>query len=157
MKYLAYGANLNSEIFCARCPNAKFLGVDVLEGYRLMFKGEEPLAYATIEPWENFSVPYVLWEISEDDEKALDRYEGYPKHYQKHTVNIEFGGEKYSAMYYAKPEEEQVGQPMTHYVEVISQAYKDYKFDEKILLLALALSDEFYQRKMRIMRQGEDV
>lgn len=157
MKYLAYGANLDSDIMHSRCPNAKFLGTGLLKDYRLMFKGIEPIAYATIEPWENFSVPYVLWEISEDDEKALDRYEGYPESYQKHTVEIEFGGEKYTAMYYAKPEEESVGQPMTHYVEVIAQAYKDYKFDEKILLWALSLSDEYYQRKMRILRQGDDV
>ena len=74
MKYLAYGANMDAEIMSLRCPNAKFLGTGILEGYRLMFKGEEPNAYATIEQWGGYRVPYVLWEISEENERDLDKW-----------------------------------------------------------------------------------
>ena len=146
MKYLAYGANMDLEIMRSRCADAKFLGTGVLEGYRLMFKGVEPRAYATIEQWDGFKVPYVLWEISEEDEHELDHFEGYPKSYGKQTVPIEFGGEKFLAMYYAKPDKQPVGQPMEHYVEVLSEAYKKFKFDYSILEAALKLSNDYYQQ-----------
>lgn len=145
MKYLAYGANMSSEIMRYRCKDARFLGVGMLEGYRLLFKGEEPLAYATIEQWDGYKVPYVLWELSADDETALDRFEGYPKTYQKDTVTIEHDGQQFLAMYYHKSAEESVGQPMTHYTEVLAAAYYRYSFDINILNEALRLSNDYYQ------------
>lgn len=145
MKYLAYGANMDEEIMRQRCRTAAILGTGELDGYRLMFKGEEPRAYATIEPWEGYKVPFVLWEITEADERALDRFEGYPRSYGKQVVEIEFGGEKCLAMFYQKPEDQSLGQPMTHYVEVLEAAYEKFKFDRSILDVALKFSDDFYQ------------
>ena len=147
MKYIAYGANMDTEIMLGRCKDAKFLGTGVLEGYRLMFKGVEPTAYATIEQWEGYRVPYVLWEISAEDERKLDHYEGYPKSYGKQTIMIDFGDEKFLAMFYQKPEEQSVGQPMTHYADVLSEAYDKFKFDRSILDAALKLSNDYYQQK----------
>lgn len=147
MKYLAYGANMDEEIMGLRCSGAKFLGTGELEGYRLLFKGEEPLAYATIEQWEGYRVPYVLWEITLADELNLDSWEGYPQVYRKHTAAIEFGGQKYLAIYYAKDESQPVGQPMTHYVEVLEAAYEKFKFNRAILDEALRLSNDYYQRR----------
>lgn len=147
MKYLAYGSNMNEDIMKGRCPQAKFLGTGILENMRLLFKGEEPNAYATIEEWQGYSVPYVLWEITEDDEKELDNFERVPYCYQKKSVEIEYDDENYWATFYAKSAELPVGQPMTHYVDVLENAYDKFKFDEKILEEALKLSDEYYQRK----------
>ena len=146
MKYLAYGANMDVEIMRTRCTEATLLGTGVLENFRLMFKGKEPNAYATIEPWEGFSVPYVLWEITAGDEKHLDRFEGFPRAYKKHTVKVDFGGEIVPAMYYAKPENQSVGQPMTHYVDCLARSYERFNFDRAILDEALRLSDEHFQR-----------
>lgn len=148
MKYLAYGANMDVEMMAKRCATAKFLGTGILDGYRLLFKGVEPSAYATIERWDGFKVPFVLWEISAADEVALDHYEGYPKFYGKQVIQIEFGGEKILAMFYAKDEELAIGQPMTHYVEVLEGAYDFHKFDRAILDEALRLSSDDYQRRM---------
>lgn len=147
MKYLAYGSNLDKAIMKNRCREAKFLGTGILEGYRLLFKGEEPTVYATIEQWEGFSVPYVLWEISAVDEKNLDKEAKYPQRYGKAEINITYNGETVKAMYYAQAETERVGQPMTHYVDVLEAAYRKYKFDKEILAEALRLSDEYYQRQ----------
>lgn len=149
MKYLAYGSNLDKAIMKNRCREAKFLGTGVLEGYRLLFKGEEPTAYATIEQWEGFNVPYALWEISAVDEHNLDKEAQYPRRYGKAEINIIFNGEEVKAMYYAQAEDERVGQPMTHYIEVLEAAYRKYKFDKAILEEALRLSEEYYQRQGR--------
>lgn len=145
MKYLAYGSNMDEGIMKSRCPNAKFLETGLLQDYRLMFKGEEPNAYATIEEWEGYSVPYVLWEITENDEKELDYFKRAPYCYQKQTIELEYDDDDYTIMFYAKSDEERVGQPMTHYIDVLENAYDEYKFDEKILEEALRLSNEYYQ------------
>ena len=62
-KYLAYGANMSVEMMAKRCPDAKLLGTGELKNFRLMFKGELTSSYGTIEPWDGFSVPFVLWDI----------------------------------------------------------------------------------------------
>ena len=147
MKYLAYGANMDAEIIFSRCADAKFLGTGILVGYRLLFKGEEPSAYATIEPWDNYRVPYVLWEISANDERSLDDWEGYPSFYGKQVVSVEFGNEKFLAMFYQKDEKQPVGQPMTHYIEVLESAYKKFGFDRSILDDAIKFSNDFFQRR----------
>ena len=51
-KYLAYGANMSVEMMARHCPDAKLLGTGELKNFRLMFKGEPPSSYGTIEPWE---------------------------------------------------------------------------------------------------------
>ena len=76
--YLAYGSNLNLRQMAYRCPTAKVLGSAKLTGYRLLFRGGNGGAVATIEKQKGESVPVMLWRIMPNDEKALDRYEGYP-------------------------------------------------------------------------------
>jgi gamma-glutamylcyclotransferase (GGCT)/AIG2-like uncharacterized protein YtfP len=79
MKYFAYGSNLNIKQMQWRCLNAVPLGAYTLQGYQLVFR-----VYADIIPVTNKSVKGGLWEISEKDEKSLDRYEGYPTVYKKY-------------------------------------------------------------------------
>lgn len=135
-KYLAYGTNMDVDMMKDRCPDAKLLGTGILKNFRLMFKGEPPSSYGTIEPWEGFNVPFVLWDISPADEKRLDRFEGYPRVYQKHTVTFDLNGETFTAMYYAKPETQPVGAPNDHYVAVLWAAYEYFNFDLDILIRA---------------------
>ena len=79
-KYFAYGANTNNENMKYRCPLAINLGKLILPDYRLVFRG-----VADIEPYAGSSVQGVLWEITEDCEKSLDVYEGYPHLYRKES------------------------------------------------------------------------
>ena len=78
MKYFAYGSNLNHEHMLWRCKDATCLGKHTLQGYQLVFR-----FYADIIPSQDNTVIGGLWEISENDEAALDRYEGYPNLYEK--------------------------------------------------------------------------
>ena len=74
--YLAYGSNLNKEQMQKRCPGAVPVGAMVLKGYELRFRG--PL---TIVKKKGGRVPLGIWQVSEEDEKSLDRYEGFPMVY----------------------------------------------------------------------------
>lgn len=76
MLYLAYGSNLHLLQMARRCPTAKVFGTALLNGYRMLFRGNGWGGVATVERDAESSVPVLLWEIQPADEAALDRYEG---------------------------------------------------------------------------------
>lgn len=155
MKYLAYGSNMDEGIMMGRCPKAKLIGTGILKDWRLMFKGYETFVttYATIEQWQGYQVPYLLWEITEEDEKSLDRYEGVSKFcYYKKYVEVEVGGEKYTALVYVKDETEPVNVACDHYTAVLWDAYVKFGFDLEILKAACNFSDERLQRRRAMER-----
>lgn len=75
--YIAYGSNLNVRQMKQRCPSARIIGTANLDGWQLLFKGSQTGSYLTIEKKKGSTVPVAVWEITAEDEKALDRYEGY--------------------------------------------------------------------------------
>ena len=62
--YLAYGSNLNLGQMAHRCPDSKVAGKAELPGYRLLFRGGQHNAHATIEKSEGHTVPALLWKVS---------------------------------------------------------------------------------------------
>lgn len=83
--YFAYGSNMNLNQMAFRCPDAEVIESVQVEGYRLAFRGG---GVATILPEEGSRVEGVLWRISADDERSLDRYEGYPRLYGKEEIRV---------------------------------------------------------------------
>ena len=82
--YLAYGSNLNKYQMNFRCPDAVPAGSCVLNNWELVFRR----GVLTIEPCPGGIVPLGIWKISENDEKSLDRYEGFPSFYYKKTLRL---------------------------------------------------------------------
>ena len=70
--YIAYGSNLDIPQMRMRCSGARIIGTSMIEGYRLLFKGSRTGSYLTIEPQEGASVPVAAWEVSAENEAALD-------------------------------------------------------------------------------------
>lgn len=136
--YIAYGSNMDEKQMAYRCPEAQLLGTAEVENYRLLFKGSKTGAYATIEPEKDSRVPVLLWEITEQDERNLDRYEGYPRFYYKRELEILFEGERKTAMVYIMHEENLLGMPSERYQKVILNAYRKFGFDSSVLEKALA-------------------
>ena len=75
MIYAAYGSNMNVAQMSFRCPAAIELGVGEIEGYEMYFSYK---GVANIQPNSDERVPVVIWKLTEECIKALDRYEGYP-------------------------------------------------------------------------------
>lgn len=126
--YIAYGSNLNIAQMKRRCPTAKLVGVSEIKDYELVFRG-----VATIEKKKESRVPVGVWEIEENDEKALDLYEGYPRFYKKEDFNIDLDGEKIEAMAYVMTPGHRLGMPSDYYFNVIYQGYKDNGLDINVL------------------------
>ena len=98
MKYIAYGSNMVKEQMAHRCPGAMLIGIGYLPNHRLEF-----YLHATVERTRahGAKVPVAVWEISEEDERSLDRYEGFPTYYTKHRrlVVMDDGTELWGMVY----------------------------------------------------------
>ena len=145
--YIAYGSNLHRDQMRRRCPGAKVIGTSVLDGYRLMFKGSGTGAYLTIEPRAGRKVPVAVYLVTEEDEKALDRYEGYPRFYYKEEMTITVEGictgkkSKKKAFVYIMDESRDYGLPSRLYLDICSEGYRHYGFDTRHLWRACRESE----------------
>lgn len=135
--YLAYGSNLNKAQMARRCPDAVAVGTGVLPDCRLLFRGSSSGYYLTVEKFRGASVPVAVWRISAADEKALDRYEGYPAFYTKKSVklicqeeSVNNPGVKVSMMVsgfmYVMVRDRPAGLPSRRYMETCLRGYLDF-------------------------------
>lgn len=150
--YIAYGSNLNIPQMRMRCPGARIIGTSVLEGWRLLFRGSRTGSYLTIEPQEGAGVPVAAWEVSAENEAALDRYEGFPTFYYKKEMELTLKGIKTGKLrrrkvfVYIMHEDRPLGLPSEFYMETCRQGYRSFGFDEAFLERAYADSAEGAER-----------
>ena len=110
MRYFAYGSNMDPDRMRERGVNFLKREHAILEGWRLEFNKVSSRnpdeGYANIVKDENSVVEGILYEINDSDLKILDRYEGYPNHYERIKVAVRMdNGEKVEAVtYIAKPD-----------------------------------------------------
>ena len=146
--YIAYGSNLNIRQMRMRCPGARLIGTSALEGYRLLFRGSRTGSYLTIEPQEGASVPVAAWAVTDEDEAALDRYEGFPDFYYKKEMVLLLKGIKTGKVrrrkvfVYIMHEDRPLGLPSEFYMEICRQGYRSFGFDEAFLEQAYTDSAE---------------
>ena len=129
--YIAYGSNLSVEQMKKRTPDAVIVGTGILQGWRLLFR-----QFATIQQNEKFNTPVLVWKISAQDEKNLDKYEGFPRFYRKKDL-----GELTAMVYimtsravnsrFANP------LPSDYYYSILDKGYETFGFDTNILEDAL--------------------
>jgi len=90
--YAAYGSNMDTAQMAERCPHSPQRGTGWLEGWRLTFGGEDigwEGALATVVEDAAERVFVALYELSESDEAALDRWDGASiGYYRKFTVRV---------------------------------------------------------------------
>ena len=156
MLYCAYGSNMNIEQMGLRCPEAAVVGTGFIPNYLLMFRGKYDSAVATIQPdrtsecGKEKGVPVVVWDITPNDEKALDRYEGYPHFYKKDTVKVQMNDEKtLEAMVYIMNNGYGVGVPSGIYFNTILEGYHDNNIDSEYLFKRLEAVTHMWSSKFK--------
>lgn len=90
--YAAYGSNMDHGQMIERCPHSPQAGTGWLDGWRLTFGGEDigwEGALATVVEDPGSRVFVVLYELSDTDERSLDRWDGATLgYYSKLRVRI---------------------------------------------------------------------
>lgn len=155
--YIAYGSNLNLSQMKQRCPTARVIGASEIKDYELVFRGSRYSAVATIEPCEGSNVPVLLWGIQPEDEKSLDRYEGYPNFYEKENMEIVLNGRTVSAMVYVMTYGHELGIPSERYKISIEDGYMDAGFDADILQNAVDKTKVKMQEVMNDIGEQESL
>lgn len=121
--YFAYGSNMSLGQMEYRCPQASVVENVWVDGYRLAFCSQNPESgVATILPEEGSHVNGVLWKITAECEKALDRYEGYPRLYGKEVVHVKNAdGKEREVMVYTmnEPYKDSPSRPADFYLKGI--------------------------------------
>lgn len=119
-----------------RCPGAKFLKSVYLEGYKFVYDGYSSTrngAVANIVRSEKDIVWGALFEVDDECMKSLDRYEGYPRFYQREYVEVQDKqGNKYAALVYLRGPQV-VGEPSDEYRKIILNGAKDCGLPEEYI------------------------
>ena len=131
--FAAFGVGLNRNEMVKHCPTAKLLGTTELKNYRLMFRGGNANAVATIEKMKGGSVPALLWEISPQDEAALERWFGVPGLYREATIKVRRDGAPVDALIYILNSGKPKNKPSAFYYSTLLEGYKAAGFDTEIL------------------------
>lgn len=142
--YLAYGSNLNTDQMAQRCPGAVRIGTALLEGWRLTFRGSlvgcqlpRRFGVANIEPRKGSSVPVGIWSITQGDERALDRYEGFPTLYTKSEFRVKLPDLRtVNAIVYIMTPGRTWAKPSPEYLQIIKSGYADFGFANRRLIYA---------------------
>jgi gamma-glutamylcyclotransferase len=90
--YFAYGSNLEASQMTDRCPSSRALAVATLKGYRLDFTRFSACrrgGVADIVPASGARVQGLIYELSPQDLRRLDRIEGTPDFYRRVTCEVE--------------------------------------------------------------------
>ena len=152
--YLAYGSNLNLRQMARRCPHAELLGYTYLEDTRLIYRGSLSGYYLSIEAAKGSRTPCGVFRITPQDERSLDRYEGYPELYGKVVYRglslYAMDGTRrpgtIEAMAYQLPVSAPAGLPIPYYIRICTEGYQDFGFDTAYLDQALTATKEEMQK-----------
>ena len=139
--FAAYGVGLNRAEMAKHCPTAKLICATELKNYRLAFRGGKACAVATIEKAKGGNVPALLWEISPQDEVALDRWIGVPELYRKGTIKIRRDDALMEALIYILISNKPQNKPSAFYYSTLLEGYRAAGFDVDLLKAAVQKGD----------------
>lgn len=135
--YIAYGSNLNMAQMAQRCPKALPYASGELKDCELRFRGHPGGAYATVEPRMGGIVPVGVWMITEQCERALDCYEGFPRLYRKETVTVHTVHGEVEGIIYIMNEGYPAAQPLPYYIDTCLDGYDDFYLNKAVFIDAL--------------------
>lgn len=153
--YIAYGSNLNTAQMQDRCPDAIPVGTAELKGWELLFRGFSRIRHSgvlTIEENPECSVPIAVWSVSEEDERNLDRYEGFPTFYYKKEMRITVTGlksgdvQEVDAFVYIMTEGKPLSLPNNAYFVTCLEGYEDFGFD------SVHLTDAYHKSEKEALK-----
>ena len=145
-EYFAYGSNLNLGQMAGRCPESTTVQTARLEGYELAFR----CGVLTILPKEGGRVDGILWKVNDREERALDRYEGYPRLYTKETLTVQTDAGPCTAVAYVMtaPYCERAQPPSSTYLRTVLLGYRVAEFDPYVVLQAAARAKEMQPQQV---------
>jgi gamma-glutamylcyclotransferase len=108
IKYFTYGSNMSISRIIKRGISPSTGNVGILKGWELKFNKKASAgdwSFANIMENKESSVEGIVFGITEEELKLLDKFEGAPKHYRREKVNVLSRGELVECITYIAQEE----------------------------------------------------
>jgi hypothetical protein len=147
--FITYGSNLDTMTTYKLCPCAEIIGVAEIKDHRLNFRGDESIAFATIEPHLDNSVPGLVWKFQDSDVQALDQYVEYPLLFGKKKLTVSMfpnteamyagtkNGTAIAVNVYVMNDGFTINLPPADYLNTILDGYDESGFDPTAIEAAL--------------------
>lgn len=123
-RYFAYGSNMDERQMLERCPQSEKQEIAELTGYEFFINKR---GVANIRPKKGKRVWGIIYNITEDDEEKLDKFEGV-----KYGTNIKDNSALLNVFYYVAKETNE-GQPREEYLEKITESAEAHNFPEEYI------------------------
>ena len=129
MYYFAYGSNMTIRRLQERGlqPTAT-VGVGYINHWRFKFNKKSyknpEIGFANIEPFWGERVYGVIFGLRDEDLIKLDKFEGYPKHYQRTELHVNWGrddGSGYNCVTYIANRKWTTSKPL-----LVTEDYQSY-------------------------------
>ena len=128
--YFAYGSNMDERQMQSRVPGSVCVGTGHLRDHEFLFSGYSETwggAVANVRRKRGSRVFGVLYALPDFGLDKLDRFEGYPRHYQRKTGNIALGsGGSARAVLYYQRSTRPLAPPSKAYVNQIVKAIRKH-------------------------------
>ncbi len=135
MIYFAYGSNMDHEQMQTRCPGHRVIGTVRLPNYALAFtrwSRSWNSGTADILPERGKEICGVLYDLTLDDLKRMDKFADYPNSYIRQDVFVEMDGETLPALTYVAIRQG-VFLPSRAYLSKMIQGAEKNKVSERYL------------------------
>ena len=141
---IAYGSNLSRRRLEQRVGKAHMVKPFLLDGYDLNFNKDG--AYANLIASNGKNAPAAAWQLTQEQVRILDRFEGEPEHYMRLGITVVLDEQPILAqIYLANPDQLVMDScPEGDYLAHILTGYHELGFDGRLLLERLtgeAVSD----------------
>lgn len=122
--HFAYGSNMSRIMMRRHAPEARPLGVTVLQGFRFLITVD---GYASVERATMQTVHGVLWRITPRDRVTLDAWENIGAGlYHAETLPIRHDGKQMSALIYIGRTHRE-GRPKPGYMKAVIEAAREWE------------------------------
>jgi gamma-glutamylcyclotransferase (GGCT)/AIG2-like uncharacterized protein YtfP len=132
--YFAYGSNLDESQMVSRCPGSRVISPGCLHNYRLdftWFSSRWSCGVADVVESKSGEVWGLVYQVTEQDLEALDRYEGFPSAYDRFQATIDaIDGEYRGVWVYTVYDKGSFRPPSREYLDIIRSAAEQYTFPD---------------------------
>lgn len=140
MKYFAYGSNMSLVRLQQRVPSAKKIGVFTLKEHQLRFHKSSKDGSGKCDAFQTINVDNTvigaLFEINENEKKALDKAEGLGYGYNQKRVKVQNDvGDAYEAITYYATKTDSSLKPYSWYLNHVVIGAKETKVPAQYLAM----------------------
>lgn len=138
MIYFAYGSNMDHDQMQTRCPGHKIVGVGRLSHYTLAFtrwSRSWNSGTADILPEQGKEICGVLYDLTLENLKRMDKFADYPNSYIRQDVSVEMQGERLPALTYVAIRQGVFLPSKAYLTKMIQGAEKNQLSEQYILFL----------------------